>query len=110
VYVFEGAAEAVEPDDICVKDDLLICPEAYRPLLEAAVEFNESSGLYDYRTGFMKPDVVYTVALLCTQDDPEQDDNVSFIGETEVLPIAGPEGTGPVDFDLEDVVALQPAP
>jgi len=109
VYVYEGAQDLVEPDDICEIEDSAICPEADRPLLEAGVEFNESSGLYEYRTGFMNPGT-YTVALLCAPDDPVLDDVVSFIGEIQVITEAGSEGTGSVDFSLEDVVVPQAAP
>ena len=78
VYVYEGDADAIEPDDICTIDNIDTCPEADRPLTTTGVQ--DSS----YRTGYLEPGP-YTVALLCDQEDlPGEDDEVTFIGEATV--------------------------
>lgn len=109
VYVYEGSAAQVEPDDVCntVAIDGIFCPDADRPVLEAILEDTATPGLKEYQTGFMLPDI-YTVALVCEDDDPTQDEDLKFIGETEV-DASDPndrDGTGPVDFVLDDVIEL----
>ena len=109
VYVYNGNEAQVEPDDICitVAIDGQFCPDADRPLLEAIVEDTATPGLNEYQTGYMLPDI-YTVALVCEDDDPTLDENLTFIGETEV-DASDPDnrtGTGPVDFVLDDVFEL----
>ena len=104
VYVYNGSEAQVEPDDICntVAIDNVFCPAADRPLLEAIVEDTETP---DYQTGFMLPDI-YTVALVCEDDDPTLDEDLRFIGETEVdaSDADDRDGTGPVNFLLEDII------
>ena len=109
VYIYNGSEAEVEPDDICntVAIDNVFCPAADRPLLEAIVEDTETPGLKDYQTGFMLPDI-FTVALVCEDDDPTMDEDLRFIGETEV-DASDPDnrvGTGPVDFVLDDIIEL----
>jgi len=109
VYVYNGSEDQVEPDDICntVAIDSVFCPDADRPLLEAIVEDTETPDLKYYLTGFMLPDI-YTVALVCGDDDPTLDENLRFIGETEVdaSDADDRDGTGPVDFVLDDIIEL----
>jgi len=110
VYVYNGSEAQVEPDDICntVAIDDVFCPDADRPLLEAKIDDTENTeGVKEYQTGFMLPNI-YTVALVCEGDDPTLDEDLRFIGETEV-DASDPdnrEGTGPVDFVLDDIVEL----
>ena len=105
VYVYNGSESQVEPDDICntVAIDNLFCPDADRPLLEAKIDDTETDGVRKYRTGYMLPDI-YTTALVCEDDDPHLDEDLTFIGETEV-DASDPDdrdGTGPVNFTLND--------
>ena len=102
VYVYEGDATVIEPDDNCVLDDVAICPVADRPLTATGVEMDLGTGLYDYRTGYLYPGT-YTVALLCEDDLADVDDPVSFIGEitVEALP-----GGNEHNFDAPVVVPL----
>ncbi len=109
VYVYNGSIAQIDPDDVCntVAIDNVFCPDADRPLLEAIVEETVTPGLNEYQTGFMLPDI-YTVALACEDDDPTLDEDLRFIGEIEV-DASDPDnrnGTGPVDFVLDDVVEL----
>jgi uncharacterized repeat protein (TIGR01451 family) len=83
VYVYGGDAASTEPDDICLDLDTAICPLANRPLMEAPVQFDNTSGLYTYNTGPIMPGT-YTVALVCEADDPEIDDDLVFMQESEV--------------------------
>jgi hypothetical protein len=109
VYVYTGSEARVEPDDICntVAIDGVFCAAADRPLLEAIVEDTETPGLKEFQTGYMLPDI-YTVSLVCEDDDPTLDEDLRFIGETEV-DASDPDnrdGTGPVGFVLEDIREL----
>jgi hypothetical protein len=78
---------------------MVICPEADRPLTETNVDLSLDSGMYEYRTGFLYPDI-YTVALVCEDDDPLVDDDLEFIGEDTVD--ASVPGGAPHDFELMD--------
>ena len=91
VYVYSGDAATVDPDDVCIDPDNVICPVADRPLLETPVQFENVSGLYTYKTGAITPGT-YTVALVCELDDPELDDDLAFIQESEVLAEASVDG------------------
>lgn len=133
VYVYEGRAADVVPDDICYTgvipvacDPALSVPPGSgdRPLLEAAVvaEDDLAGGYnYTYKTGHFYPDSLdpapaddtdpehdgyYTVALLCVDpmDDPEVDENFTFIGEAEVY--AETPGGYTHDFEIVDVAEL----
>lgn len=88
VYVYEGDAAAIEPDDNCVLDDVATCPVADRPLTTTGVELDLGTSLYDYRTGYLYPGT-YTVALLCEDDLADVDDTVTFIGEATVEALSG---------------------
>lgn len=101
VYVYEGDAAAIEPDDNCVADDATTCPLADRPLTTTGIELDLDTGLYAYRSGFLYPGT-YTVALLCEDDLADADDSVTFIGEATVEALSG--GT---EYNFEDPV---PAP
>lgn len=101
VYVYQGGADVVDPDDICTDPDPTVCPEADRPLTEAEVALNLDSGMYEYRTGYLYPDV-YTVALVCGDDDPLVDEDLVFIGEDTVD--ASVAGGAAHDFELVDPI------
>lgn len=101
VYVYEGDAAAIEPDDNCVADDATTCALADRPLTTTGIELDLDTGLYAYRSGFLYPGT-YTVALLCEDDLADADDSVTFIGEATVEALSG--GT---EYNFEDPV---PAP
>jgi len=81
VYVYEGDAASITPDDICT--DTSICPAADRPLLATPVLLDTATGDYVYNTGFIYPGL-YTVALVCEADDPDADEDLLFMSETEV--------------------------
>jgi uncharacterized repeat protein (TIGR01451 family) len=104
VYVYEGDAASTQPDDICLDPDTGICPPADRPLLETPVQFDNTSGLYTYNTGPMMPGT-YTVALVCEADDPEIDEDLMFIQESEVQAEAVANGVRQ-DFVLFAVAEL----
>ena len=100
VYVYEGD---VEPDDICLTAE--VPPQdcvslGARPALEADVTLNSGTGLFEYRTGFIYPGI-YTVALVCENDNPDLDENLTFNGVASVDAIAGADGTQH-DFELAD--------
>ena len=109
VYVYNGSEAQVEPDDICntVAIDNVFCPDSDRPLLEAIVEDTETPGLKDYQTGYMLPDI-YTVAMVCEDDNPTLDEDLRFIGKTEVdaSDADDRDGTGPVNFVLDNIIEL----
>jgi len=104
VYVYKGD---VEPDDICLTADVppqdCASPGA-RPELEADVALNSGTGLFEYRTGFIYPGL-YTVALVCENDDPALDEDLGFNGVATVDAIAGANGTRH-DFELADLSEL----
>jgi uncharacterized repeat protein (TIGR01451 family) len=102
VYVYEGDAASVVPDDICL--NTATCPVADRPLLTTPVQYDDVSGVYFYDTGLIYPGT-YTVALVCEADDPDLDDSLLFMGETEV-PAAAVPGGAPLDLALNDVPVL----
>jgi hypothetical protein len=100
VYVYTGD---VTPDDICVTSDVppQDCATAGgRPVLEADVTLDATSGDYEYRTGYIYPGL-YTVALGCQSDDPTLDENLTFNDVATVEAVAGPDGTRH-DFVLAD--------
>jgi hypothetical protein len=68
--------------------------------LEANVTQNINSGLYEYRTGYIYPGT-YTVALVCEDDNPDVDEDLTFYDVDTVEAIAGPNGTQH-DFVLAD--------
>jgi hypothetical protein len=95
VYVYQGD---VQPDDNCSNEtDTSACDgvgaQSYR---SAAVEGSEPP--YSYLTGYMQADT-YTVTLACGNDDPEANDDLTFIGTTVVDAVAG---LNLVDFDITD--------
>jgi uncharacterized repeat protein (TIGR01451 family) len=104
VYVYQGDAAAITPDDICNDPDTSICPAADRPLLETPVTFDGGSGQYVYNTGYIYPGT-YTVALVCQADDPLLDDDLLFMDKTGVQADAVPGGA-PQDLALVNVPVL----
>ncbi|MDH3980412.1 MAG: DUF4382 domain-containing protein, partial [Gammaproteobacteria bacterium] len=104
VYVYEGDAASVTPDDICLDLDTNVCPLADRPLLETQVLFDGVSGDYIYNTSFIYPGL-YTVALVCEADDPNIDDSLLFMSEAEVQADAI-AGGAQQDLALVDVPIL----
>jgi hypothetical protein len=104
VYVYEGD---VEPDDICLTADVppqdCASPGA-RPELEADVTLNPGTGLFEYRTGFIYPGI-HTVALVCENDAPARDQDLTFYDVASVDAIAGANGTR-YDFELADLSEL----
>jgi hypothetical protein len=104
VYVYDGDAASITPDDICVDTDTSICPPSDRPLLETAVYYDGTTGTYYYDTGYIYPGL-YTVALVCESDDPDTDDSLLFMSETEVQADAI-SGGARQDLDLVDVPVL----
>jgi uncharacterized repeat protein (TIGR01451 family) len=95
---------SIIPDDICLETDPAVCKPADRPLLETPVVYDGSDGSYDYNTGYIYPGT-YTIALVCQADDPEVDEDLLFISETEVVAAAVPEGARQ-DLDLVDAAQL----
>jgi uncharacterized repeat protein (TIGR01451 family) len=104
VYAYEGDAASITPDDICLDPDTSVCPPANRPLLETPVQFDTASGDYLYDTGFIYPGL-YTVALVCEADDPDLDDSLLFMSESEVQADAV-AGGAQQDLSLVDVPIL----
>lgn len=104
VYVYDGDATSITPDDICLDPDTSLCPLTDRPLLETPVLLDSFTGDYTYNTGFIYPGL-YTVALVCEADDPDADDNLLFMSETGVQADAIPGGAL-LDLALEDVPVL----
>ena len=104
VYVYDGDMASIIPDDICLETDPAVCKPADRPLLETPVVYDGSDGSYDYNTGYIYPGT-YTIALVCQADDPEVDEDLLFISETEVVAAAVPEGARQ-DLDLVDAAQL----
>jgi len=68
------------------------------------VTLNSGTGLFEYRTGFIYPGI-HTVALVCENDDPELDENLTFYHVASVDVIAGANGTRH-DFELADLAEL----
>jgi len=86
VYVYDGDAATIVPDDICLDPDTSVCPAADRPLLETQVMYDavNNDGTYDYDTGYIYPGT-YTIALVCEADDPDVDEDLLYIDVTEVF-------------------------
>lgn len=100
VYVYTGD---VVTDDICMTEDdpPVECPtDGARPHTEADVALDTDDGLYKYRAGFLYPDL-YTLALVCEDDDPLLDEDLLYIGTALVDAPAAAYGTQH-DFLLED--------
>ena len=100
VYVYEGN---VTPDDICVTTDVqgapVDCPsDDARPYMTANVVPGGTD--YDYRTGFLYPGP-YTVALMCEDDNPDTDDDLTYYDTTLVQAVAGANGTQQ-DLEVSD--------
>lgn len=72
VYVFSGSN--VVPDDI---EDSAVTPDV-DPLIEAAVPVVNGSTAYPYQFAFVSPGA-YTVAFTCGDDDPTNDDVLTFL-------------------------------
>jgi uncharacterized repeat protein (TIGR01451 family) len=104
VYVYNGDMATIVPDDICLNADPAVCKPADRPSLETPVVFDSSDGSYSYNTGYIYPGT-YTLALVCESDDPDVDEDLLFISETQVLAAAVPEGAQQ-DLDLVDAAQL----
>jgi hypothetical protein len=73
VYVFEGADAAA--DDI--EESTPTTPDV-DPMLVATVNVVNGVTRYDYRASFV-PAGTYTVAFTCGDDDPTDDDTLTFI-------------------------------
>jgi uncharacterized repeat protein (TIGR01451 family) len=104
VYVYDGEMASITPDDICLNTAPAVCKPADRPLLETPVVYDGSDGSYDYNTGYIYPGT-YTIALVCEADDPDLDEDLLFISETEVMAAAVPGGALQ-DLDLVDTAQL----
>ena len=112
VYVYEGDAATVIPDDLCVPADELdmTCDGVnnQRPLTTANVIDN---GTFDYRTGPLYPGA-YTVAMICpaiiadplNADDNTMDEDLVYIGEQDAnATLDPPDGLGvEANFVLAD--------
>jgi len=69
------------------------CPtDGARPHTEADVALDTNDGFYKYRTGFLYPDL-YTLALVCEDDDPLLDEDLLFIGRVTADAPAAAFGT-----------------
>ncbi len=104
VYVYDGDIATITPDDICQNTDPAVCKPADRPSLEAPVVFDGNDGSYSYNTGYIYPGT-YTIALVCQADDPDVDEDLLFISETQVLAAAVPQGAQQ-NLDLVDAAQL----
>jgi len=104
VYVYDGDMAAITPDDICLNGDPAVCKPADRPLLETPVVYDGSDGSYSYNTGYIYPGT-YTITLVCQADDPDVDEDLLFISETQVMADAVPEGARQ-DLELVDTAQL----
>ncbi|MFT5400931.1 MAG: hypothetical protein ACI9LO_001983 [Planctomycetota bacterium] len=104
VYVYEGDATVVVPDDICLDADTSICPTAERPFLTTPVQFDTGTGFYVYNTGPIYP-ATYTVALVCETDDPNIDDEPLFMEESGVQFDENADGARQ-DFTLVEIPIL----
>jgi hypothetical protein len=95
VYVYQGD---VVPDDNCSNEtDPVECDgvgaQSYR---SATLEGTESP--YSYLTGYMNVGT-YTVTLACGNDDPEADDDLTFVGTTVIDAVTG---ENVVDFTISE--------
>ncbi|MEJ2330546.1 MAG: DUF4382 domain-containing protein [Gammaproteobacteria bacterium] len=95
VYVYQGD---VVPDDNCSNEtDSAECDgvgaQSYR---SATLEGTESP--YSYLTGYMNVGT-YTVTLACGNDDPEADDDLTFVGTTVIDAVTG---ENVVDFTISE--------
>jgi hypothetical protein len=75
-----------------------------RPALEADVTLNSDTGLFKYRTGLICPGI-HAVALVCENDDPALDEDLTFYDVASVDVIAGANGTQH-DSELADLSEL----
>jgi len=91
IYLYEGADLAIET--LADNDG----SEANQPLTSTGVIFNSELITYDFEIGFVNAGD-YTIAVSCdTEDDPEADDEVTFISVQNVSVVAGNTATQ-VDF------------
>jgi uncharacterized repeat protein (TIGR01451 family) len=104
VYLYAGDIASIVPDDICMNPDTNVCPTTDRPQLETPVTFDNATGDYVYNTGFLQPGL-YTIALVCQADDPDIDEDLLFISETEVQADAV-AGGALQDLVLQDVAII----
>ncbi len=84
VYMYEGADVAIETleDNGGDEDNSL-------PYASAAVNFDSEQTSYNYEIGFITVGE-YTIAITCdTEDNPEIDENISFITSQNVSVVAG---------------------
>jgi hypothetical protein len=72
VYVFSGSG--VTPDDI---EETTAAPDV-DPLLVANVDVQNGATSYTYKAAFLPP-ASYTVAFTCSDDDPTDDDTLTFL-------------------------------
>ncbi len=95
VYVYQGD---VEPDDNCSNEsDTAACENIGAQNYRSAT-LEGTTSPYTYLTGYMNVGT-YTVTLACGDDDPETDDDLTFIGTTVVDAVAG---LNTVDFTITD--------
>ncbi len=78
VYIYEGDATTVTPDDLCSDPDVANCPVSTRPLTTAEVTTPDSGVTFEYITGFLEP-ALYTATLVCESDDPDIDEELTYI-------------------------------
>lgn len=98
VYVYSGA-------DATLAD---VSGEDNDPLISAFVTFEEDA--YRYEVGFLT-EGDYTVAYTCgaTNDDPEADDTLTFVGPATVAVVANAESELNFEAGAETVTDDQPA-
>ncbi|GFE81945.1 hypothetical protein GCM10011487_39450 [Steroidobacter agaridevorans] len=72
VYVFTG--NDITPDDL---EEAAVAGDV-DPLLVVGVEIENGSTNYGYRAAFLPPGP-YTVAFTCSDDDPTEDDELTFL-------------------------------
>jgi len=110
VYVYQGAAADVTPDDNCTVFEVGDECDPVRgdtALTTAPVDYiNDPEsiyyGKYAYRTGYLYPDT-YTVALTCEDDAANAEEDLTFIGKASFYAATVPEGARH-DFALADIV------
>lgn len=77
VYVFSGSD--ILPDDL---EESAVAPDV-DPVVVAGVPIENGSTSYRYHAAFMPPGA-YTVAFTCTDDDPTNDDVLTFLAPQNV--------------------------
>ncbi|GAA0295621.1 DUF4382 domain-containing protein [Psychrosphaera haliotis] len=93
VYLYAGTDVAEE--DMADVDG----SETMQPLTSVAVSYNETDVSYDFEVGFI-PEGSYTIALTCdTDDNPESDEDISFISFQNVDVAAG---STPVEVTISE--------